>query len=303
MDKATNQERIKDIDNGFILKSADVQNQDVTDEELRKINKFTLTPLTKDDVFVFKTIMGDNETDDRNFEPFNLNALKDLKRLYIGKTVIKDHSRSSNNQIARIYDTELVTEAKLTGAGEPYTKLIGKCYMVKTESNADLIKEIQAGIKKEVSTGCRPKKLLCNICGTDNMKDWCSHFWGREYEKEGKKTVCMMTIDGAKEAYELSFVAVPAQPRAGVSKSKRLSYLKEENEEETEDDTTFSEDDETTDETTDEEGKAEENTDEEEEETTENEDEEKAIQERLRLGEAFLFCQKSLEIMEELENE
>ena len=35
--------------------------------------------------------MGDNEIDDRNFEPFNLNALKDLKKLYIGKTMIKDH--------------------------------------------------------------------------------------------------------------------------------------------------------------------------------------------------------------------
>ena len=28
-----------------------------------------------------------------------------------------------------------------------------------------------------------------------------------------------MLLDGAKEAYELSFVAVPAQPRAGTHKS------------------------------------------------------------------------------------
>ena len=162
--------------------------------------------------------MGDNETDDRNYEPFNLNALKDLKKLYVGKTVIKDHRRSADNQVARIYDTELVTEAKLTGAGEPFTKLVAKCYMVKTNSNEDLIKEIKAGIKKEVSTGCRPKKLICNICGTDNTKSYCPHWGGREYDKDTGKVTCLMTIDGAKEAYELSLVAVPAQPRAGTMK-------------------------------------------------------------------------------------
>ena len=86
--------------------------------------------------------------------------------------------------------------------------------MVKTASNADLITEIKAGIKKEVSTGCRPKKLICNICGTDNTKIYCQHWGGVEYD--GK--MCLLTIDGCKEAYELSLVAVPAQPRAGTTK-------------------------------------------------------------------------------------
>ena len=208
----------KDIDDGVLLKSAEVAIQDVTDEDLKKINKFTLTPLKAEEVFTFKVTMGDNETDDRNHEPFNLNALKDLKKLYIGKTVIKDHHRSADNQVARIYDTELITEAKLTNAGEPFTRLVAKCYMVKTESNADLITEIKAGIKKEVSTGCRPKKLICNICGTDNTKTYCPHWPGREYDKDSGKVTCLMTIDGCKEAYELSLVAVPAQPRAGTTK-------------------------------------------------------------------------------------
>ena len=90
--------------------------------------------------------------------------------------------------------------------------------MVKTASNEDLITEIKAGIKKEVSTGYRPKKLICNICGTDNTKSYCPHWSGREYETDTGKVTCLMTIDGCKEAYELSLVAVPAQPRAGVTK-------------------------------------------------------------------------------------
>lgn len=211
-------ERVNILDEGTIAKSAEIELQEVTEEDLRKINKFTLSPLKAEDVFTFKTIIGDNETDDRNYEPFNLNALKDLKRLYPGKTVIKDHRRTADNQVARIYDTEMITEPRLTKAGEPFTKIIAKNYMVRTASNQDLIKEIQAGIKKEVSTGVRPKRLICNICGSDNMKTYCPHWPGREYDKEAGKTTCLMTIDGAKEAYELSLVAVPAQPRAGTIK-------------------------------------------------------------------------------------
>lgn len=177
--------------------------------------------------------MGDNEIDDRNYEPFNLNALKDLEKLYKGKTMIKDHRRTADNQIARVYDTELVQdETKRTGAGEIYTKLIAKCYMVKTEKNADLIAEIKAGIKKEVSTSCRAKHAYCSICGADNMKHACSHWWGKEYDTVNGKKICYFTLDGAKEAYEVSFVAVPAQPRAGTTKhydGTELAVQKDEN--------------------------------------------------------------------------
>ena len=232
MDREDNQrDADKVVTEGLICKSASVESQEVTEQDLRKINKFTLSPLKSEDVFTFKLVMGDNEIDDRNYEPFNLNALKDLQKLYIGKTMIKDHSRKSDNQIARVYDTELIQdENKLTGAGEIYTKLIAKCYMIKTEKNADLIAEIMAGIKKEVSTSCRAKHAYCSICGTDNMKSYCSHYWGREYETKDGKKLCYFTLDGAKEAYEVSFVAVPAQPRAGTTKNyggKELTVQKE----------------------------------------------------------------------------
>ena len=212
-------ELVKDINEGLIIKAAEVEVQDVTESDLKKINKFALSPLDAEEVFTFKTVLGDNETDDRNYEPFNRKALKDLEKLYVGKTVIKDHSRTADNQVARIYDTELVTnENKLTGAGEPFTKLVAKCYMVKTASNADLITDIKAGIKKEVSTSVRPKKMVCNICGVDNTKSYCAHWPGQDYQTKDGPCTCLMTIDGAKEAYELSLVAVPAQPRAGTTK-------------------------------------------------------------------------------------
>lgn len=209
---------------GVIAKVANVSPLEITDADLKKINKYTLNPVSADDVFIFKATIADNEQDDRNYMPFNLKALQDLSKLYHGKTMLKDHSRRADNQIARIYDTELVQDsAKLTELGELHTELIAKIYMIKTDSNKDLISEIIGGIKKEVSTSTVPVKMTCSICGVDNMKEYCRHWPGREYDvdvngKSSKKR-CKMLLDGAKEAYELSFVAVPAQPRAGTHKS------------------------------------------------------------------------------------
>ena len=207
--------------NRMICKSAAIMNKEVTADDLKKINKYALCPLTTENVFTFKVIVGDNELDDRKFEPFNLNALKDLRKLYVGLPIIKDHNRTVDGQVARIYDTELVyDEGKVTGAGEPFAKLIVYCYMPITASNADLIAEIKAGIKKEVSTSSIAKRVICSICGKDNTKQHCNHFWGREYPKDdGSMGICYVTLDGAKEAYELSFVAVPAQRRAGTVKN------------------------------------------------------------------------------------
>lgn len=208
-----------EIETGVIYKAAGITAQEASESELEKINKFTLDPLTAEDVFTFKTMIGDNELDDRNKAPFTAEALRDLKELYVGTTVIKDHSRSAENQIARVYDTELITSDKNNGRGEKHTELIGKCYMVKTADNEALIKEIKAGIKKEVSSSCVPKRAICSICGTDNMKKYCRHFPGEMYDVKGKEQECLMLLDGAKAAYELSFVAVPAQPRAGTVKA------------------------------------------------------------------------------------
>jgi hypothetical protein len=104
-------------------------------------------------------------------------------------------------------------------SGELYTQLVAHCYMVKTASNADLIAEIKGGIKKEGSVGCSVSGAVCSICGTDNAKSYCRHYRGRSYDKEGGAETCTFTLTGAKDAYEFSLVAVPAQRAAGVSKS------------------------------------------------------------------------------------
>lgn len=202
----------------MIYKAAQLGTHEVTPEELKAINKYALEPLEAADVFTFKAVLCDNELD-RDYEQFSLKALKDLKKLFLGKTVIKNHSWDANDQVARIYATELAETGKTLGNGEPYTQLVAHCYMVKTESNKDLIAEIKGGIKKEGSVGCAVTSSICSICGTDNAKNYCRHWAGRSYEKEGGTQVCTFKLDGAKDAYEFSLVAVPAQKAAGTCKS------------------------------------------------------------------------------------
>lgn len=203
---------------GMIEKAAQLAHQELTEAELREINKYTQTPLKAEDVFTFKAVLCDNAID-RDHERFSLRTLQDLQKLFQGKTVIKDHTWAADNQVARIYSTELVQSQKTAPGGELYTQLVAHCYMVRTDGNADLIKEIQGGIKKEGSIGCAVKSSICSICGVDNTKTYCAHWPGRTYEKDGHKQLCTYTLDGARDAYEFSLVAVPAQKAAGVSKS------------------------------------------------------------------------------------
>ena len=80
-------------DAGLIYKASQLETQEVTEEELKAINKFTLEPLEAADVFTFSAILCDNELD-RQFEQFSTKALRELQKLFIGRTVIKDHIRS-----------------------------------------------------------------------------------------------------------------------------------------------------------------------------------------------------------------
>ncbi len=122
----------------------------------------------------------------------------------------------SKDQTARIYSAEVITdETRKTADGEVYTYIKAKAYMVRTEKNKDLITEIEAGIKKETSVGCSVRDISCSICGKNIKTQGCEHQKGKLY---GDKLCCYLLSEPA-DAYEWSFVAVPAQKNAGVIKS------------------------------------------------------------------------------------
>ncbi len=184
-------------------------------DELKAINAFAKTALTAEEVYTFSVLLCDNEVD-RDFERFTEGTLKELQTLFVGKTGISDHEWSSGRQVARIYRTELVTEpGKKTSLGTPYVYLRGYAYMLRTEENGALIADIEGGIKRETSVGCAVGETRCSICGEVLGGGKCSHRKGETY---GGK-LCCGELTGAVDAYEWSFVAVPAQKNAGVIKA------------------------------------------------------------------------------------
>lgn len=180
-------------------------------QDLAEINRLAKTPLAPEQVYTFNLRLCDNEVD-RDLERFDPGALEELGRLFLGKSGVFDHQWSAQGQTARIYRTEVIREAaKTTEAGDEYCWLKGWAYLLRTEKNAELIAEIEGGIKKEVSVGCSMGKSVCSICGAE---DGCGHEKGQRY---GGK-LCFRELREPLDAYEWSFVAVPAQRSAGVLK-------------------------------------------------------------------------------------
>ena len=202
-----------------ISKQAGVDQALVLDEtELERINAMSKKPLTAEEVYAFAVRLCDNQVD-RDGERFPAETLEELAELFVGKSGIFDHQWSAMGQTARIYRTEVVQEeGTRTEAGDPLCYLKGYAYMVRTSRNQDLIAEIEGGIKREVSVGCAVAQARCSICGENIWdKSRCPHEKGMSYD--GK--LCWADLVEATDAYEWSFVAVPAQKEAGVMKSMR----------------------------------------------------------------------------------
>ena len=187
-----------------------------SEAELALIHRHTRRELRPEEVYTFSVKLCDNEVD-RDGERFTTACLRGLQKLFVGKTGIFDHSGKSEDQVMRIYDTYVEED----GA---YAALCAKVYLPRGEDNAALIREIDAGIKKEVSVSCAVKRVKCSVCGKAISR--CEHKKGVAY---GGK-VCHAVLEEPTDAYEFSFVAVPAQPGAGVLKKRKSAssaYLQE----------------------------------------------------------------------------
>ena len=172
--------------------------------QLEAINALAKARLNGEQVYVFSVRLCDDQVD-RDYERFDTRALGALAKLFIGKTGIADHKWSAGNQVARIFETQVVQEE-----GVSYIK--AWAYIRRGGANEEVIADIEAGIKKEVSVGCAMGRSVCSVCGSEYGT--CGHVKGETYEGQ----VCCAILQEPVDAYEFSFVAVPAQREAGVQK-------------------------------------------------------------------------------------
>ena len=183
-------------------------------QQLEKINALAKGTLTAEQVYVFSVRLCDDQVD-RDFERFDTEALPVLAKLFVGKSGIVDHKWSAGSQLARIFDTEILTEDGVTG-------IKAWAYIRRGGAGDEWIADIEAGIKKEVSVGCAMGRSVCSICGGEYGS--CGHRKGEYYDGQ----LCCAILRDPVDAYEFSFVAVPAQREAGVLKGMgRQRCLKE----------------------------------------------------------------------------
>lgn len=178
-------------------------------EDMALINRQSQRELAAEEVFLFRMAACDDQVD-RDGERFTRQALETLATLFVGKPVLMDHRWSAQTQTARVY-------AAAVEAREGVSRLMLRCYLLRTAGTEEVVAAIEGGIIRECSVGVSIGRSVCSICGAEAGS--CGH---RRGQRCGEQT-CHFTLEDPQDAYEVSFVAVPAQREAGIVKSKHYT--------------------------------------------------------------------------------
>lgn len=177
-----------------------------TDEDYQLIKELLPHPVSKEDLFVYSIKLCDNLLD-REGEFFSLSSLSQIAELFLGVGGIFNHNWEGSQHHSRIYRTEVLSDETVekTPVGEVYSYVVAYAYTLNTEENKTFLDKLKSGILREVSIGFEDDETVKVAYG----------------DTEATR------IDSVTDAYEWSFVSVPAQPFAGVVKSHK-SIKKEE---------------------------------------------------------------------------
>ena len=177
-----------------------------TDEELTKINELSNIDLSKEQVYVF-TLRSAGQDIDRSFDQFTAKALKDMAEMSKDKPFLRDHNWDTSSVIGKIFDATVQNK-----------QLVQKVYVPITEKNSDMIEGIMSGIYNKVSVGfgMEPMEYVCSSCNKSLYSRDCAHYPGN---KDASGSMVIGQIKGVSDYFEISNVAVPAQPAAGIRRS------------------------------------------------------------------------------------
>ncbi len=200
-----------------------------TPEQLAKINRFSLRPLSAEEVFVFPDMMIDNQETAYNtvMHPNILNKFVEDANKGIG--LLMNHNQRSL-PVGRSFDSKLAIEHD-PETGQYIHSVYGYFYIDlgrQTESGMstdDIVKGITAGTVFDTSIGFNADSWKCSICGND-IRDFmsCPHIPGEKYvvTRDGKDVIekCLVIVgeDGKGELIENSLVFAGACDRATITK-------------------------------------------------------------------------------------
>jgi hypothetical protein len=199
-----------------------------TPEELAAINQFTRKEMTAEEVYIFNSLMIDNQ-ETSYFSLLQEPLLAKMRDdALAGVALLLGHD-SRKIPVGRTFGSELKSEYD-QDSGSEIKSVYGKSYIDlgrKTQDGMmtdDICKGIDAGTTFDVSIGFNASSWKCSICEND-IRDYhkCPHSPGREYiiEHEGAASTvetCKVLVggDGKGELLELSLVFSGACDRATI---------------------------------------------------------------------------------------
>lgn len=208
-----------------------------SDEQLEKINKFTKSPKTADEVICFPTLSC-NDITDRDDDQFTKETVEQFAKLpepysSVGKSYMLSHDYTKL-PVGRIYD---VGTTEVDGA----LFLRNEVYVPNTEQYKSFIENVDFGVFWAVSVGVMLGAQECSIDGTQMSGawgwSWCEkgHLKGESYDpdeeetdswgfieaadpSDNKSVKCVRLFKEPKDFYELSQVFLGAQYFAALEK-------------------------------------------------------------------------------------
>jgi len=203
-----------------------------SDEDLEKINKLSVKPVTKEEVAVYSALLIDDQVT-RNATQYPREFQKTLLSLPVGEGNfigapflfgdIKDHQDTASSQVGRIFDAWQVADEK------GHYGVMGKIYILRSKDNKETIQKIDSGVLKEISISTKVEMPICSLCKQDIRA--CGH----EKGVDG----CYVMMTGTGFCGEVSLVAIPGSTKAkilnedalkGYAKAESVEILKQENE-------------------------------------------------------------------------
>ena len=164
---------------------------------LAAVNRFTLRPLTRDEIAVFTLDLCHNQVD-RHFSRFPDAELERISELVVGRPLMERHDLRGSLPRGTFFRAQLVRDgARLSVRAE--------VYVLRTADNAGFIANIEGGVYRETSIGFAFRRPECSICGEDIRT--CPHVPGRDYG--GVR--CHFVMHEVTEVIEGSVVASGSQ--------------------------------------------------------------------------------------------
>ena len=210
-----------------------------TPEQLEKINKFTIEPLTEENCFVFSDLMIDDQPTAYSSKIHPNLLRKFVKDANRGVGLLMNHNNKSL-PVGRSFGADIREEYN-EESGEVMMSAYGQFYIDlgrNTESGMstdDIAKGISAGTIFDTSIGFNAATWDCSICGHD-IRDFsnCSHFPGENYQLKDenglhREETCYVVAgsNGDGELLENSLVYAGASGRATIKSSFSASDVRE----------------------------------------------------------------------------